>query len=313
MERKPHFDNFSDDELISWKVEDATDSVEEVFGTLPAKKLSYNNLLIWKKIHFTFRGWEVALTPNISHFFLFPETTIDEKWKKAITILNKDDELKLWRLVMKLPPVGFILNLHEGQSQLASVPRTTHSFTAPNDSFGSALKQVISDEPNFLFFFLQHQVQWEAVKSFWRNVKLEEIQFGFDQSLAGNDAQVIMNQKRLDRLLKKKREDSCSVTDDVTDKNNIDACSVTNDVADKDDTDALPTKKNRTDGVGFVTNADKFQFVYVEGNYQLNEVDSTNLHGNFHRCKDLYIFMKYIEVGAVGSDVTISFDEARTK
>nr|CAG8537224.1 7427_t:CDS:2 [Entrophospora candida] len=235
MERKPHFDNFSDDELISWKVSVPL-AISQSSSNL---KLTYHSRCV---------DWSKA------------ETTIDEKWKKVITILNKDDELKLWRLVMKLPPVGFILNLHEGQSQLASVPRTTHSFTAPNDSFGSALKQ-----------------------------------------------------KRLDRLLKKKREDSCSVTDDVTDKNNIDACSVTNDVADKDDTDALPTKKNCTDGVGFVTNANKFQFVYVEGNYRLNEVDSTNLHSNFHRCKDLYIFMKYIEVGAFGSDVTISFDEARTK
>ncbi|CAG8747539.1 18528_t:CDS:10 [Dentiscutata erythropus] len=120
---------------------------------------------------------------------------------------------------MKLPPVGFFLNLREGQGQLDSVLRTTRSFAA----------------------------QWESTKSFWCDVELEkiekekqliekkmeqaEMQFGLDQSLAGNEAQVILNETKLGILSDRKNSKRKAIH------------------TGKDDTDALtsPTEKDEID------------------------------------------------------------------
>ncbi|CAG8520122.1 9050_t:CDS:2, partial [Paraglomus brasilianum] len=66
---------------------------------------------------------------------------------------------------------------------------------------------------------LKRQAQWEAVETFWREVELEEIEkdnqllskkmdqvdmrFCLDQSLAGNEAHVILNRTKLDCLSKR--------------------------------------------------------------------------------------------------------------
>ncbi|CAG8766616.1 8230_t:CDS:2 [Cetraspora pellucida] len=110
----------------------------------------------------------------------------------------------------------------------------------------------------------------------------------------------------------------------------------------------IPSKnhinKDRADGVGFMTNADKFQIVYVEGskpvakqdkeiadaekiarnlknifskivkeviknrNFRLNEVDNANLPRDFSEMQDLYIFMNLLV-----QDVIKSFDDARSE
>ncbi|POG68424.1 hypothetical protein GLOIN_2v235750 [Rhizophagus irregularis DAOM 181602=DAOM 197198] len=93
------------------------------------------------------------------------------------------------------------------------------------------------------------QTQWESTNSFWSNVELEkvekdeqllnrkmdqaEIQFGLDQTLAGNEAQVILNQIKLGILSDRKNSKRKATNDDTG----------------KDDTDALtsPIEKDEID------------------------------------------------------------------
>ncbi|CAI2187784.1 10542_t:CDS:2 [Funneliformis geosporum] len=88
------------------------------------------------------------------------------------------------------------LNLCEGQRQLVSVSRTTRSFTVPK------LPLIV-------------------LKKFY-NVELEEIQFGLEQTLARNEAQVILNQIKL-RILSDWKNSKRKATDYDTDKDDIDA------------------------------------------------------------------------------------------
>ncbi|GBC16309.2 hypothetical protein GLOIN_2v1637672 [Rhizophagus irregularis DAOM 181602=DAOM 197198] len=96
---------------------------------------------------------------------------------------------------------------------------------------------------------LSCQTQWESTNSFWSNVELEkvekdeqllnrkmdqaEIQFGLDQTLAGNEAQVILNQIKLGILSDRKNSKRKATNDDTG----------------KDDTDALtsPIEKDEID------------------------------------------------------------------
>ncbi|CAB4444325.1 unnamed protein product [Rhizophagus irregularis] len=96
---------------------------------------------------------------------------------------------------------------------------------------------------------LSCQTQWESTNSFWSNVELEkvekdeqllnrkmdqaEIQFGLDQTLAGNEAQVILNQIKLGILSDRKNSKRKPTNDDTG----------------KDDTDALtsPIEKDEID------------------------------------------------------------------
>ncbi|CAG8821151.1 45145_t:CDS:10, partial [Gigaspora margarita] len=177
----------------------------------------------------------------VSKFVSYVAENADENWRKVASILNEDGVLRVSlvrfiidthidtrgegiekKLAMKLPPVGFFLNLREGQGQLVLVLRTTRSFAS--------------------------QAQWESTKSFWCDVELEkiekekqliekkidqtEMQFGLDQSLAGNEAQVILNKTKLGNLLDRrnsKRKDTHTGKDDTdaltspTEKDEIDS------------------------------------------------------------------------------------------
>ncbi|CAG8631890.1 114_t:CDS:2 [Rhizophagus irregularis] len=169
----------------------------------------------------------------VSKFVSYVAENADENWKEAAFILKRALSVSIFKIFIDTKRLAM-----------------ETSYELPpflNVSPLIVLKQVIIDFNLFLLF--KCQTQWESTNSFWSNVELEkvekdeqllnrkmdqaEIQFGLDQTLAGNEAQVILNQIKLGILSDRKNSKRKATNDDTG----------------KDDTDALtsPIEKDEID------------------------------------------------------------------